>query len=230
MCKCSSNSDACVWMWKLWSNKHIPKGIVHSSRNKTHNLTYFFSNLLAVKIVHFVNQLLKKISSKRLMSFSNLWSNVKTFCCLLQTLCCESHFLEAKLKICRCWQCVQVSVCVCCVLWEPRYSSVLSHGQSRSEHWAWGSMAGLRAREKKIKPLGFRQGEKSEIRWCDENGRKAARGNTRSFKPQKLFRATNSFYKAGSALIPVISKTEGRRMSGKSTCLWKICCKYCYCL
>lgn len=51
--------------------------------------------------------------------------------------------------------------------------------------------------------------------------RKSAHANTRSFKPQKLFRATNSFYKAGCALIPVISKIEGRGMAGKSTCLWK---------
>lgn len=36
-----------------------------------------------------------------------------------------------------------------------------------------------------------------------------------TFKPQKLFRATNSFYKAGCALIPVISSPEGRRMTGK---------------
>ena len=51
--------------------------------------------------------------------------------------------------------------------------------------------------------------------------RKSAHANTRSFKPQKLFRATNSFYKAGCALIPVISKIEGRGLAGKSTCLWK---------
>lgn len=51
--------------------------------------------------------------------------------------------------------------------------------------------------------------------------RKSAHANTRSFKPQKLFRPTNSFYKAGCALIPVISKIEGRGMAGKSTCLWK---------
>lgn len=57
---------------------------------------------------------------------------------------------------------------------------------------------------------------KSEIRWHDDNGRKAAHTNTHSFKPQKLFRATNSFYKAGCALIPVISKTEGRRMARKA--------------
>lgn len=67
-------------------------------------------------------------------------------------------------------------------------------------------------------------GRISEIRCCNENGRKAAHSNTRSFKPQKLFRATNSFYKAACALIPVISKSEGRRRAVKSTCLWKWRC------
>lgn len=67
----------------------------------------------------------------------------------------------------------------------------------------------------------------SEMKWCDKSGRKAPCCNTRTSKPQKLSRATNLFYKAACALIPAISKTKGRRMVGKSTCLWKRGCKYC---
>lgn len=81
---------------------------------------------------------------------------------------------------------------------------------------AEGCFVGIEGGKKR---LGVRWGEKSEIRRYEKIGRKAANTNTHSFKPQKLFRATNSFYKAGCALIPVISKTEGRRMAGKSTCL-----------
>lgn len=48
--------------------------------------------------------------------------------------------------------------------------------------------------------LGFRRGERR--RWPEASAR------PRSLKPQKLFRATNSFYKAGCAPIPVISRPQ----------------------
>lgn len=119
-------------------------------------------------------------------------------------------------------------VCV----WKSRYSSILSRcrGDYSTEHdelWQrWGFVFLASKKEKKIKQLGIREGEK-KMRWYKENGRKAAHTNTRSFKPQKLFRATNSFYKANCALIPVISKTEGRKagwggeMARESSCLWR---------
>lgn len=89
---------------------------------------------------------------------------------------------------------------------------------------------GIKEREKK-KASNWESERETKMRWYKENGRKAAHTNTRSFKPQKLFRATNSFYKANCALIPVISKTEGRKAGwgggrGKHLSL-KMNCSYC---
>lgn len=94
---------------------------------------------------------------------------------------------------------------------------VLSHSQrdQSAEHEELWQGLGVFALKKKKINLESDGVKKVKKRWYEENGRKAAHTNTRSFKPQKLFWATNSFYKAGSALIPVISETRGEENGRK---------------
>lgn len=149
------------------------------------------------------------------MSFSNLWSSVKTLCCEHA----QSHFLQAKLNIsgadsvykCLCPAGAQIFPCP--ATWpEP------------SESWAWGNMAGLRAcfflawNRKKIKPLGFRQALVTKA------GRLhtviLALSNHKSFSEPLIH-----FTKQASSNWQNRGEENGR----EKHLSWKISCKYCCC-
>lgn len=127
----------------------------------------------------------------------------------------RSLCLESELKISG-----VEGVCKC--VRAPGYSSVLS----RSEHRACAAVAEISAcflvLEQNKSAIDTRRKQRNKTVWW-----RMAGSDARSFKPQKLSRATNSFYKADCALIPVTSKAKGKTMAHKWHLAQKICKNRC---